>query len=77
MSVSAGLESHWGRIKDVIDKCDMLIQGQIEEKIPLSGDEGIPHGSCFRGGCHFSSRPSEVDLASKRKEVMVIRCFCF
>lgn len=77
MSVRAALMPCWGRIKGTIDKCDMLIWGQIEEKIPLSGHEGTPHGSCFRGGCHFNSRTSIVDLASKRKEMMVMRCFCF
>lgn len=77
MSVRTGLVPRWGGIKGIIDKCDMLIQGQIEEKIPLSGHEGAPHGSRFRGGCHFNSRTSIVDVASKREEMMVIRCFCF
>lgn len=76
MSVRAGLMPCWGRIKGPIDKCDMLIQGQIEEKIPLSGHEGTPCGTSFRGGCHLSSRTSTVDLASNRKEMMVMRCFC-
>ena len=77
-SVTAGLvPPRWGRIKGVIDKCDMLIRGQMEEKIPLSGHEGTPRGSCFRGGCHFNSRTSTADLPSKRKEMMVIRCSCF
>lgn len=51
--------------------------GQIEENIPLSGHEGTPHDSCFRGGCHFNSGTSIADLASKRKEMMVMRCLCF
>ncbi|KAM7408628.1 hypothetical protein PAMA_002376 [Pampus argenteus] len=56
------------RIKGVVDKCDMLIRGQMEEKIPLSGHEGTPHGSCFRGGCHLNSRTSIVDLANVSKQ---------
>lgn len=73
------LELGWchARIEGVIDKCDMLIWGQMEEKIPLSAHEGTSHGSCFRGGCHLNSRTSTVDLACKRKEMIVIRCFCF
>lgn len=67
ISVWAALMPHWGRVKGVINKCDMLIRGWIEEKIPLSGHEGTPHDSLFRGGCHFNSGMSTDDLANKRK----------
>ncbi len=77
MSVRAGLMPCWGRIKGAIDKCDMLIRGQTEEKIPLSGHEGTPRGSCLRGGCQWNCRTIIVDLASERKEMMVMRGFCF
>lgn len=63
-------------IKGALDKSDVLIQEQIEE-IPLSGHEGAPCGSSLRGGCHYNSRTSVVDLASEGKGVMTSRDSCF
>lgn len=75
MSVWAGLMSHWGRMKGTIDKSDMLIRGQREEKILLSWHEGTPHGSHIRGGCHFNSRTSMDDQARKKSRWLLWDAF--
>lgn len=75
MSVWAAPMPCWSRVKGTIDNCDMLIRGWIEEKIPLWGHEGTPHGSLFRGGCQFNSRTSADEPPSKRKEMVLWGAF--
>lgn len=76
ISVWAALMPHWGRVKGLIDKCDMLIRGWIEEKIPLSGHEGTPRDSSSEGAAIATAGWAQM-IWQATERCYVMRCFCF